>query len=147
MGVDYSVSNESIGGGGSSIWLIVIFFIILFALFEMFRSKGEGHQMYANANRGPSPYEIDRDTTEGTCKVITDNHAIYEKQQDEKLSDSKMGNYFLKGQIADTAKLAPIMAMIADIKCGMPKMRPEYVVSQLASVDNCKKGNDYYCEN
>lgn len=155
MGVSYVVENESIGGGigggigmggGSSIWFLVIFFIILFALFEMFRSKGEGHQMYANANRGPSPYEIDKDITNGNCAVISDNHAIYEKQQDEKLSDSKMETYFLKGQLADNAKLAPILAELASIKCGMPKMRPEYVNSQLASVENCRKSNDYYCE-
>ena len=151
MGVSYAVENESIGGGGigggiglggGSMWGLVIFFLFLFSIFSgkkgLFGGDSDGHC-------GPTNCEVDRDvvdygyknqivTIENTQKGIDTQNAIQAYNQAEKLSDAKMENYFLKGQIADTVKLAPILAELASIKCGMPKMAPEYVCSQLATV-------------
>ena len=159
MGVSYAVENESIGGGGigggiglgggGSMWGLVIFFLFLFSIFSgkkgLFGGDSDGHC-------GPTNCEVDRDvvdakyqneavTVANTQKVIDNQTAIQAYNLAEKYNDSKMENYFLKGQIADTAKLAPIMAMVESIRCNMPKMRPEYVHSQLASVDNCGRNN------
>ena len=159
MGVSYAVENESIGGGGigggigiggGSSWGLIIFFLFLFSIFSGKRGLF-GDNENCNQKCGPSNCEVDRDVIESKYqnemitianadRVIASETAHYEANQAEKLNDAKMENYFLKGQLADTARNAITDAKIEAIACRMPKMRPEYVTSQLAAVSNC---NDY----
>lgn len=160
---NYSVENDSIGGGlgggmnfgGGSCWGLIIFFLFLFSIFSGKRGVFGGDHDDHGYKCGPTNCEVDRDVIDSKYqnliagkaeadRVIASETGHYEANQAEKLNDAKMENYFLKGQLADAARNAITDAKIEAIACRMPKMRPEYVVSQLAAVDNCGRGCGNY---
>ena len=149
-----SVNGGGFGGGMGGGWGLIIFFLFLFAIFSgkrgLFGGGGDDYQHKC----GPSNCELDRDiidgkyqneknTTANADRIIANENNHYNNEQAEKLNDSKMENYFLKGQLGDIANLAPIKAELSYIMNHMAIKRPEYACTELVAVDKC--GQHQYC--
>lgn len=141
-------------GTGTGLWGIVIFFILLFFIFDRKGLGVDGTTVIADngcskvsncevekqtiINTATTQFLIEQKANETNMAIVTDGNKTREKIDfyayeglKDQLAQSRAENIALRGQIYSDAKFNALEMQLANISCSMPKRPPFYAAGGL----------------